>query len=260
MKNSTAAAALVALLAATPALAQTIDPLGELLKAITKPRSKGGTAGARDADVREPGGYMAPPELLALSSKENYGKLASTEIAGVRIGLRPAEVITALQKAGYEIGERQPAVSFADFVGYHSRTANNQSGPSLNMYGTNIIRATLPTQEVEVSFAQWPDGSRVREVRLEAPSNRIRPEDFAAGAIAKFGEADRTRQQTRLWCAAAEIDCSSEDSPHMRLKTSTFGGSLVLSAGSSFAIDQRLKKLEAAEIDRLTNRVKSIAF
>jgi hypothetical protein len=128
---------------------------------------------------------------------------APWKIAGVGLGMTPAEVGAALSKAGYKLDYRYPGRSW--------------QGEVSNLRSIRIpVGAQVTTKEdyqkgqeqIQVWYLAGRAGPYVSGVKYSISSNAIEAEPFRAAALAKYGKPSLRWDWESLYCSAREPQCS----------------------------------------------------
>lgn len=223
--------------------------LDRLVKKIVKPASKPPASGA-------------PPVERARS-------IAQLDVAGVRLGMTPAQARAALMQSGYKIAEDRyrvnrtweelVQVAVAERLGKHGVRVPETGGR--NLEGSKDRRQTI-----EVHFVAKPEGMRVGYVEYRIPGEEITKEDYDANVLAKYGRPDVNHwgSMAMIWCSAGEPRCAPLTQlkrPHLE---SRYASSIQVRILELNGVDQveeaRLQALIAAEVERRAPRTRQTAF
>lgn len=142
----------------------------------------------------------------AAPSAEAKGRVVDTtilDVAGVRLGMSPAEARAALEAGGFNVSDDRTGPSWTAQIAEEAGKYINT--PRDTTRGTWYTDAQGPdAQTVEVSYEVGPRGSRVKNIRYTRPGNRG---DIIPMAIAKYGEPTLHRVSGVRYCSSVK-DCN----------------------------------------------------
>lgn len=250
MKSSrTALLALAACAALTTPVSAQDTILDRLVKKIVKPASK-------------------PPAPSAAPVKR-AGLISQLDVAGVRLGMTPAQARAALLQSGYKVTEDRyrinrtweelVQVAVAQRLGKYGVQVPETGGR--NLEGTKDRRQTI-----EVHFVAKPEGMRVGYVEYRIPGEEITKDDYDANVLAKYGRPDVNHwgSMAMIWCSVGEPRCAPLTQlkrPHLE---SRFASSIQVRILELNGVDQaeeaRRQALIAAEVERRAPRTRQTAF
>lgn len=176
---------------------------------------------------------------------------ATMDIAGVKLGMSPAEVRAALVRSGYAIARTDDTNDFEQEVASNANVRLKGSGLlRVTPRGVSRIVAHGPGREyLTIDFAQWPAGSLVAAVSFTVPEERQSREAFRAQVIARHGKATlQPGGHEPKWCTAGDADCTIMSSPSLpNLSASFLSQSLWLRYGEE--IDRQRRQAVEAAVD-----------
>lgn len=129
------------------------------------------------------------------------------DVAGVRLGMRPGDVKSALRQSGYQLGAEEMQVSYDSRVRQEWR----------DMTGIDTGRSSLVVksqswtkgdERISVDFVAMPDGAAVSWVSYSGYDQRsISPEVFEAELLRKYGEPVNPGLGDMRWCTLKAPSC-----------------------------------------------------
>lgn len=172
------------------------------------------------------------------------------DIAGVRLGMSPAEVRAALARAGYRIDRTDMAPDFDQEVASEVRfRTKGLGGYDGRPRAIGAFVATGAHGEwLKVDFSQWPAGGSVSEVAFTVPVERQPVASFRAQVAAKYGGATlHANGLDPTWCTPGDRDCTVMSAAAQPTLEASFTNppSLRLRLGSA-AVAQRRAAVKAA--------------
>jgi hypothetical protein len=117
-------------------------------------------------------------------AKEKAIDIEALDVAGVKLGMTPAEARAALIAAAYSVSDDQMGPSWMASVSEEAGKYANT--PRYTTQSVIYTRAEAPDfQKIEVSYQVGPEGSRVRKVEYSRPADRG---DIRPTAMEKYGD------------------------------------------------------------------------
>lgn len=176
---------------------------------------------------------------------------AAMDIAGVRLGMLPADVRAALARAGYRIDRSDETADFDQEVSselnFRLKGVGRMDGKPR---GVSRIVATGPNREyLTIDFAQWPAGSVVDVISLSIPEERQTAAAFREQVIGRYGKATLLPNSCEpKWCTSGDRDCTVASSPALpNLAASFYSRSLWLRYGETADRERRVSLKAAAD-------------
>ncbi|WP_380941723.1 hypothetical protein [Sphingomonas floccifaciens] len=187
---------------------------------------------------------------------------ATMDIAGVKLGMSPAEARSALARAGYMVERIDETQDFEQQVVSEANVRLKGVGLMRSKpRGVSKIVAHGPGREyLAIDFAQWPAGSLVAVVYLTVPQDRQASEAFRTQVAAKYGKATlQPGGYEPKWCTIGDADCTIMSSPSLpNLSVSFPAQSLWLRYGEG--VDRRRRQLVKAAVDAKVPPARRSAF
>lgn len=178
---------------------------------------------------------------------------AAMDIAGVRLGMSPAEVRAALAKAGYRIDRTDMAPDFdqevASEVRFRTKGLGGYDGRP-RAIGT-FVATGAHGEWLKIDFAQWSTGALVSEVTFTVPVERQPAASFRAQVAAKYGRATlHVYGLDPTWCTPGDRDCTVMSAAAQPTLDASFTNppSLRLRSGSVAGARRRAAVKAAADV------------
>jgi hypothetical protein len=149
----------------------------------------------------------AAPPRPAASTAAARPNSPQWKIAGVTLGMTPAEVAAAANAAGYALSYRYMGRSWQGEVANQVSNLRNIRIPE----GTKVIRNEEYKKDQEalhVTYAVDPSGPYVVRVHYQIRSAAIDAERFRAAALGRYGRPSLKWDWESLYCSAGERECS----------------------------------------------------
>lgn len=157
---------------------------------------------------------MASAAALMTAAQPSAAPLASAakvaapwKIAGVALGMSPAEVEAALSAAGYRRDSRSTGRSWQGQVANQVLNLRAIRIPA----GAEVIRSEeyrRGQERIQVVYLAAPTGSYVAGVEYKIDHQAIDEARFIAAALAKYGKPSRTFGSESLYCLPGERECA----------------------------------------------------
>jgi hypothetical protein len=164
-------------------------------------------SGAANSQVSEPAAQRA--EALP---RQGFA------IAGIRLGMSPAEVAAAMRSAGYALRTSSRGRSWEAML--TRRIASTRAGARV-VDGSVVVGEWYAKgdEEVEVNYVPTRAGSAVSEVEYAIRSAAITPERFRAQVQQRYGRPNQLLPTESFYCTRSERACNSLDYPPNELPT-----------------------------------------
>lgn len=198
--------------------------------------------------------------LIVLGILENHSLVPSAnakeraidpftlDIAGVKIGMSPAEARAGLEEAGYSVSDDRMGASWKAWVA--SEAGKYANTPRDNSQSVHYTIAEGPDfQKIEVQYEVRPGGSRVRKIEYSRPA---RVGDIRPQARAKYGEPTRTSVNGIRYCQLPK-DCPQgfmmdSQGPSLEVYNSyTARSMIILSQGTLADADWKIAFMAAVQ-------------
>lgn len=175
------------------------------------------------------------------------------DVAGVRIGMSPAEARNALVARGYTVGADN-----TDTMGYHYwlesalRERNSAHPYPQSVRRVRGFTGSGPAGEtIVVSFHDTPSGAQVREVSLGIDPRRTDTSGVRRDVMAKYGQPTVARDSlaSAWWCRSTEIRCDRVGYTDTVLEFSETGG-VTIRLTDENRMRRETDAAIAAEVDR----------
>lgn len=198
--------AVVLIVAGSSARAQERETIGKVIGALGAIMADG-KARRELAAVSQPLVYDS--QVPALDQADATDP-RNVDVAGLRLGMTPAEARRALQRAGFSIAEEHKQWSYAMRVFPNANLA--QDVHWWGAHGRNDQRLT-------VKFASLPEGAVVNSIEFAMFGDTMTQEAFVAQLGRKYGEAELVLGEKLVWCVGPTGRCPDEnewrDQPHL---------------------------------------------
>ncbi|HEX8239703.1 MAG TPA: hypothetical protein VF574_08210 [Allosphingosinicella sp.] len=132
---------------------------------------------------------------------------APWKVAGVGLGMTPAEVGPALKAAGYSLDYRYMGRSWQGELASQVSFLRAIKIPG----GAQVVRKEdyKKGQEfIQVEYLAGPAGPYVAQVRYRISSEAIEAERFRAAGLSRYGRPSLKWDWESLYCSAGELQCS----------------------------------------------------
>ncbi|WP_375271361.1 hypothetical protein [Sphingomonas sp.] len=205
MKKATLIATIA--LACAPAGAQA-QSFGKILDGLSRKLSAmtGSTAGVA-SDGRPPVNASGH----RVSAAPAFGSIARTDVAGVRLGMTPTAVRSALATAGYDVDGTTKHFTFEQMVMQKAASRNPALHASFHEEGIGEITAhNASGQRMSVRFVQMPAGPVASYIYTTIDDRRITRASFAQAIREKYGPSTdaQTGMMWYYWCNGGTVDCA----------------------------------------------------
>jgi hypothetical protein len=147
----------------------------------------------------------APAQVPLVTSTANV--TAPWKVAGVGLGMTPAEVSAALKAAGYSLDYRYMGRSWQGEVAAKVSFLRGIGIPS----GTQVVSKEdyRKGQEfIQVTYLAGSSGPYVARVIYRIPTSTIDAERFKAAALGRYGRPSVEGEWEDVYCSAGERQCS----------------------------------------------------
>lgn len=131
-------------------------------------------------------------------------------VAGIRIGMSPADVEGAMRSRGYSLSRRAMGRSWESLISWRLQSTR----PGFRAVDGTVVDLEFYVkgdEEVQVSYVPAPDGAEVSEVAYQIAEAAITPERFSASVVERYGRPARTEDSVSLYCSAGEPRCAFDD-------------------------------------------------
>lgn len=251
------------------------------------PRKMGDAAGCAASKMETPMNVLAAAVILlavqpatpparTVAANHPSSRIFAFDVAGVRLGMTPAEARAALAKAGFTVRSTDNGHQWLEQTWEQNVLdaaerrlgTYNWSKAGQNRKGPRLLEATGPRRQiVEVHFQQRPEGTRVSHVEYAIPKDQIAKADFDANVASKYGSYTTVggvgRRENR-WCSTDEVECSTYSSlkqPRLVVENDIARNRYKIELSGADAKDAaRLKAAFEAEVDRRAPKSRDTAF
>jgi|GEM_PF-4001717 len=128
-------------------------------------------------------------------------------VAGIRIGMSPADVEAAMRARGYALSQRAMGRSWDSLIS--RRLASTRPGfRASNGTVVDLEIYAKGDEHVQISYVPAPGGAEVSEVAYQIAEAAITPERFSASVVERYGRPARTEDSVSLYCSAGEPRCA----------------------------------------------------
>lgn len=148
---------------------------------------------------------IAPAQVPLVKSMSRVA--APWKVAGVGLGMSPAEVNAALKAAGYSLDYRYMGRSWQGEVAAKVSFLRGITIPS----GAQVISKEdyRKGQEfIQLTYLAGPSGPYVSRVIYQIPTSAIDAERFRAAALGRYGRPSLKGEWEDVYCSAGERQCS----------------------------------------------------
>lgn len=136
---------------------------------------------------------------------------APWNIAGISLGMTPAQVGSALKASGYALDYRYMGRSWQGELASQVSFLRAIKIPA----GAEVVRKEdyKKGQEfIQVEYLVGPAGPYVSQVRYRISSEAIEAERFRAAGLSRYGRPSLKWEWESLYCSAGELQCSRSGS------------------------------------------------
>lgn len=174
---------------------------------------------------------------------------AGMDVAGVKLGMSPDQVRTALARAGYRIDRTGETPDFDQEVSaeadFRLKGVGRMDGRAR---GVSRIAAAGPGRELlTIDFAQWPAGSVAAVIALSVPEERQTAAAFRQQVVARYGRATLLPNSDEpKWCTAGDRQCTPMGAPALPNLVASFHSRTLWLRYGEVADRQRRAAVKAA--------------
>lgn len=162
--------------------------------------------------MRTPQRIAVLATMLALGgtayAATQYANVRAMDVAGVRLGMSPAEARAALIAKGMTPKAKDEMnLSWDSLVEIKAASRNGTPIPKSSFVPGHTV-ATGPAGEyIYVSYGQTPTGSEVSAVTYSIPSDRIDQNVYVQGVMRKYGAASFAGKAHWRYCTSGDDKC-----------------------------------------------------
>lgn len=211
------------------------------------------------------GQFAAVPATTAAA--QTATSISQFDVAGVRLGMTPAQARAALLQNGYKVTEDRYVTNQTWEELIQSALASrlkNYTARESRTGGRNLEANKDPRQTIKVTFLATPRGMRVENVEYRIPAGDITKADFDANVARKYGEPTRRVSWAALWCSPGEKTCIPNryfEYPSLKSRHNAAPDFRSVELDGTNKVERaRFKALIAAEVERRAPRTRVTAF
>lgn len=206
-------------------------------------------ASSAPADAQFPSDSPAAALVNKLLGDHPRSAAVSTfSVAGVTLGMSPAEARAALTKAGFTPRAEDPTQdAWSALV---SRKAAERIGGRVDQAKVPMFTMAEGSQgeRVEVWYSATEEGAKASGIQYSIPSNRMERDAFLSSATRKYGRPTFEYSLKRIYCTKGEQTCTSwqnKELPYMVVETGYSSYGIDLQMGGRYG-DERKARMAAA--------------
>lgn len=222
-------------------------------------------------------GAQAPlPRVRAPSRPHPSARIHGFDVAGVTLGMSPAQARAALAKAGFDQDPPHGSAEFREDSWeqqlrnevLHRRTGGYNVGKRLEDV-KQLSRLGPRRQIVHVYFQQRPEGARVSLVKYKIPAGQIGEADFYANVSGRYGQPTARGgigSVERRWCSRGETRCThylDPLQPYLSVQTDIVppnAGYEITLSGADPDDERQRRAAFQAEVERRAPKNRETAF
>lgn len=175
------------------------------------------------------------------------------DVAGVRIGMSPAEARAALVGRGYTVGaDNTDTMGYSYWLGTALRERNPDHPYPNSQQRVRGFSATGPSGErMVLEFHDTPTGAQVRQVNLSLGGGRTETSGVRQSVMEKYGRPTVARDSlgSAWWCRRSETRCDRVGYTDTVLEFSDVGG-ITIRLSDENRMRRETDATIAAEVDR----------
>jgi hypothetical protein len=172
----------------------------------------------------------------------------NADVAGVRLGMTPAQAERALRALGYaDSGIHGEQLSYDSLVRSDWATRFGKPSGEPARVPDNIIWRKAG-QQVTVTFIAMPDGPRANEITYEAGESGISDETFLAQVQSKYGSPINDDPKNLMWCTIKAPDCEDPRSATYPVLAAWTSNRSIILVGNDPGRDHALQSRRAADV------------
>ena len=153
--------------------------------------------------------WEAPaPAQSAAPGRRVVGATAPWKIAGVGLGMTPAQVARAVKEDGWRLTQRSQGLSWDGHVAHQA--PRRSSGKKIPAAPQVIEREDYEwgDEQMRVTYQAGRSGPYVSQVDYSIGSEAIETDKLRSVVLAKYGKPSLRWESELLYCAAGEPQCS----------------------------------------------------
>lgn len=185
-----------------------------------------------------------------LGAHPRSAPVATFAVAGVSLGMSPAEARAALTKAGFTPQAEDPMQDAWSAV--VSQRAAERVGGRVEQAKVPMFTVAEGSQgeRVEVWYAATETGAKAASVKYLMPTNRMERAAFKSSATAKYGRPTFEDPTRALYCTKGEQTCTSwqnQELPYLSVESSFANHEIDLLQGQRYGAEMKMRMAAAVE-------------